>query len=91
MMKSSGKNIADLTNEELVAEVKKTKRQIRLLNQEKLRLKYNYDLEKDQEYRKMIEDRHCKTLIQMAEKSKEKDIQILGARLKSVSQPDHYY
>jgi hypothetical protein len=90
-IKSSGKIMADKTNQELISELKKTKRNIQLLNQEKLRLKYNYDLEKDLNYRKMISEKHCDNLIQMALQSPVIETQQWGTRLNSVKRHDMYH
>ena len=88
---SNGKIIGHNTNQHLKANLKKIKADINNLNQAKLRLKYNYNLEKDLTYRKMISDLHLKTLINLAEKSPNIKTQQWGVRLKTIGIENAYH
>ena len=88
---SNKKIIAHKTNEEIKVNLKKLKANLGILNQERLRMKYNYDLEKDTTYRKMISDLHIKTLVNMADNSPILETQKWGMKLRGLAMQDEYH
>ena len=89
-MKGINKNVGGHTNEAINFELRRTRGWINELNQEKLRLKYDYDLEKDLIYRKMIDDKHVESLIEMAEYSPNPNVQRWGDKLRALKLQDSY-
>lgn len=80
---SNEKIIVNCTKEEIQYEIKKLKKKLLEFEQAKMRKKHGQDLERDKQYRKLVDKKLSEEFVKLAEKSDNPMVWEMGAKLKA--------